>query len=60
MGAMLRAAAAINWWSKAFARIVRWGLLVNALLITGNAIARKSFQVAALPSATSTCASGVG
>ena len=60
MGTMLRVAAVIAWRSEVFARIVRPGLLVNALLITGNAIPRKIFQVAALPSATSTSASGVG
>ncbi len=42
----LRVAAAIDRVSAGLARVVRWGLLLNALLIAGNAFLRKLFSVA--------------
>ena len=48
MKALLRLANAIDSTSSAVASLVRWGLLVNALLIAGNAFARKFFSVAML------------
>lgn len=46
MQTLLRAAAKIDRLSETFARVVRWGLLANALLIAGNAFSRKLFSVA--------------
>jgi len=46
----LRLAAMVDRLNRAVAQIVRWGLLANALLITGNALGRKFFSVAS-PSA---------
>ena len=48
MNALLRLANAIDATSEAVARVVRWALLVNALLIAGNAFARKFFSVTML------------
>ena len=48
MKALLRLANAIDSTSQAVARVVRWGLLANALLIAGNALARKFFAVTML------------
>jgi TRAP-type mannitol/chloroaromatic compound transport system permease small subunit len=42
----LRLAASIDELTAVVARIVRWGLLANALLIAANAISRKVFSVA--------------
>lgn len=44
--AALSGAGAIDAANRRLAFIVRWGLLVNALLIAGNAISRKLFGVA--------------
>lgn len=41
----LRIAAAIDRLSATIAHLVRWGLLLNALLITGNAFMRKFFSL---------------
>ena len=46
MPALLWLAAKIDRLNEAVAHVVRWGLLANALLITGNAISRKFFSVA--------------
>lgn len=46
MAALLWLAAKIDRLNEAVAHLVRWGLLANALLITGNAISRKFFSVA--------------
>lgn len=46
----LRFAEMLDRLNRAVARMVRWGLLANALLITGNALTRKLFSVAS-PSA---------
>ncbi len=46
MGPLLKAAAAIDRLSEGCARIVRWGLLANALLIAANAFSRKLFSAA--------------
>lgn len=46
MGTWLRLAQAIDRTSAAVARVVRWTLLANALLIVGNAITRKLFSIA--------------
>lgn len=43
MTSLLRAAAAIDALSSAFAAVVRWAVLANAILIAGNALARKLF-----------------
>ena len=48
MNALLRVADTIDSTSEAVARVVRWGLLANALLIAGNAITRKLFSVTML------------
>lgn len=45
MNALLRVAGAIDRISNWVARVVRWGLLANALLIAGNALSRKLFTV---------------
>lgn len=45
MNALLRLASAIDSTSETVARVVRWGLLANALLIAGNALSRKLFSV---------------
>jgi TRAP-type mannitol/chloroaromatic compound transport system permease small subunit len=50
MRLFLDLAAAIDGLNRSVARIVRWGLLANALLITVNALSRKLFSVAS-PSA---------
>ncbi len=50
MLAVLRFAEMLDGLNRAVASIVRWGLLANALLITGNAFARKLLSVAS-PSA---------
>ena len=42
----MRLADSIDRFSAACARVVRWGLLLNALLIAGNALTRKLFAVA--------------
>ncbi len=46
MAFLLRFAAKIDRLNEAFARIVRWALLANALLITGNAFSRAFFSMA--------------
>lgn len=46
MQALLRAAGWIDRVSYTFASIVRWGLLANALLITGTAFSRTFFSMA--------------
>lgn len=46
MDTALRLANRIDALSVGCARIVRWGLLLNALLIAGNALTRKLFSVA--------------
>lgn len=46
MRRLLRVAASIDHASAASARVVRWGLLLNALLIAGNAFLRKFFSIA--------------
>lgn len=46
MQALLSSAAQIGRLSELFARVICWGLLANALVITGNALARKFFSVA--------------
>ena len=48
MKALLRLAGAIDSTSEAVAHLVRWGLLANALLIAGNALARKFFSITML------------
>lgn len=48
MNALLRLAHAIDSTSETIARVVRWGLLANALVIAGNAISRKLFSVTML------------
>ena len=48
MKALLRLASAIDSTSEAVAHLVRWGLLANALLIAGNALARKFFSITML------------
>lgn len=50
MLAVLRFADMLDGLNRAVASIVRWGLLANALLITGNALTRKLLSVAS-PSA---------
>ena len=45
MRTLLLLAARIDSLSEAFARIVRWGLLANALLITGAAVGRAYFSL---------------
>lgn len=42
----MRLAGHIDQLSAACARIARWGLLLNALLIAGNALTRKFFSIA--------------
>lgn len=44
MRTLLLLAARIDSLSDAFARVVRWGLLANALLITGTAVSRTYFS----------------
>lgn len=46
MDTALRLAASIDRFTAACAHFVRWGLLLNALLIAGNALTRKFFAVA--------------
>ena len=46
MRLLLRAAASIDSLSERIANVVRWALLANALLITGNALSRQLFSVA--------------
>jgi TRAP-type mannitol/chloroaromatic compound transport system permease small subunit len=46
MRRLLSVATAIDAVSAAVAKLVCWGLLANALLIAGNAVARKVFSVA--------------
>lgn len=50
MKGLLRLAGHLDSIVEGFALVVRWGLLANALLITGNALSRKLFAVA-LPTA---------
>lgn len=50
MLAVLRFAEMLDRLNRAVAQVVRWGLLANALLITGNALTRKLFSLAS-PSA---------
>ena len=46
MRSLLRVAAAIDRLSSATAGATRWALLLNALLICGNAFMRKFFSIA--------------
>ena len=46
MRILLRLAEIIDYLSEGVARIVRWGLLVNAVVIAGNAFSRKLFSIA--------------
>ncbi len=46
MNSLLRWAERIDRTSEAVARVVRWALLANALLIAGNALTRKLFSIA--------------
>jgi len=46
MRMLLRLAEGIDRLSEGTAHIVRWGLLANALVIAGNAFARKFFSMA--------------
>lgn len=48
----MRLADRIDGLSAVCARVVRWGLLLNALLIAGNALTRKFFSVACLSCST--------
>lgn len=48
MDGWLRIAAGIDALTRAVARIAQWALLANALLVAGNAIIRKLFNVSAL------------
>jgi TRAP-type mannitol/chloroaromatic compound transport system permease small subunit len=48
MRALLWIANKIDKTTEFFARVVRWGLLANVLLVAGNAFARKFFSVAML------------
>ena len=48
MDKWLRIAAGIDALTRAVARIAQWALLANALLVGGNAIIRKLFNVSAL------------
>jgi len=43
LNSLLRFAAGIDRFNEAVARLVRWALLANALLIAGNALSRKLF-----------------
>ncbi len=45
MRTLLLLAAGIDGLSEAFARVVRWSLLANALLITGTAFSRTYFSM---------------
>ena len=44
---LLRAVAAIDALTAAVARVARWALLANALLVAGNALGRKLFSTSA-------------
>lgn len=46
MRGFLGFAEAVDRLTEAFARMARWALLANALLITGNAFSRKFFSIA--------------
>jgi TRAP-type mannitol/chloroaromatic compound transport system permease small subunit len=48
MDGWLRIAAGIDALTRAVARIAQWALLANALLVAGNAIIRKLFNVSVL------------
>ena len=48
MDSWLRLAASIDALTRAVARIAQWALLANALLLAGNAVIRKLFNVSAL------------
>lgn len=45
MNVLLRIAGVIDAFSECVARVVRWALLANALLMAGNVFARKLFSV---------------
>lgn len=47
MDTWLRIAAGIDYLSRKVARIAQWALLANALLVAGNAVSRKLFEVSA-------------
>lgn len=47
MGFWLRIAGTIDAVNEAVARVARWALLANALLVAGNAISRKLFSTSA-------------
>lgn len=48
MDGWLSIAAGIDALTRAVARVAQWGLLANALLVAGNAVVRKLFNVSAL------------
>jgi TRAP-type mannitol/chloroaromatic compound transport system permease small subunit len=47
MQALLAIAGKIDWLNERLARLARWALLADALLIAGNALSRKLFSITA-------------
>lgn len=47
MRTLLSVAGTIDWLNERFARLARWALLADALLIAGNAVSRKLFSATA-------------